>query len=63
MEIHVSLKKFLLDMEMRILSHYLSKHGNNITRAANDLQVNRTTLVEKLKRYKMMPTCRTKKRM
>ncbi|MEC4683818.1 MAG: helix-turn-helix domain-containing protein [Nitrospirota bacterium] len=45
------LGSFLADIERRLVLHALEKAGRNRSRAAEILGINRTTLIEKIKRF------------
>lgn len=51
--INVSLKQHLSDIEGRLIEEALSQSGGVVARAADLLGVGRTTLVEKIRRYKI----------
>jgi DNA-binding NtrC family response regulator len=47
----VSLQDMLCDLEKAIIINALSEHGNVKARASDYLSLNRTTLVEKCRKY------------
>lgn len=46
----ISLREMLDDLETELIVQALEKNGWNQTRAASDLGMNRTTLIEKMKK-------------
>jgi sigma-54 specific flagellar transcriptional regulator A len=48
----VSLKEHLADLEKKIISHALNHAGGNITRTAQLLKLQRTTLIQKMNKFK-----------
>jgi sigma-54 specific flagellar transcriptional regulator A len=47
----LDLKSYLVQMEVSLIKQALSATQNNVSRAAKLLKMNRTTLVEKIKKY------------
>jgi sigma-54 specific flagellar transcriptional regulator A len=49
----IDLKSYLIDVEVQIIQKALSQTSGNVSRAAKLLQTNRTTLVEKIRKFKL----------
>ena len=49
----LSLKDHLADMERSLLEQALARAGGNVSQTARLLQLQRTTLIEKLNKYAM----------
>ena len=47
----IDLKSYLVDMEVQLIQQALSQTEGNVSQAAKLLQTNRTTLVEKIRKY------------
>ena len=47
----IDMKKYLADIEVALIEQALSKANNVVARAASMLQIRRTTLVEKMRKY------------
>jgi sigma-54 specific flagellar transcriptional regulator A len=50
----IDLKSFLVDMEVQLIQRALEQTGGNVSQAAKLLKTNRTTLVEKIKKYELV---------
>ena len=49
----LDLKSYLVDMEVQLIQKALSQTDGNVSQAAKLLQTNRTTLVEKIRKYEL----------
>ncbi|MDB1123295.1 sigma-54 dependent transcriptional regulator [Vibrio algarum] len=49
----LNLKEYLADLEVDLISQALNKHDGVVARAADMLEIRRTTLVEKMKKYNL----------
>nr|MDA3806429.1 sigma-54 dependent transcriptional regulator [Thiomicrorhabdus sp.] len=49
----LDLKSYLVEMEVQLIQRALSQTDGNVSRAAKLLQTNRTTLVEKIRKYEL----------
>ncbi|MFT5218338.1 MAG: sigma-54 specific flagellar transcriptional regulator A [Planctomycetota bacterium] len=49
----IDMKKYLTDIEISLIANALSKTDNVVARAANMLNMRRTTLVEKMRKYEI----------
>ncbi len=49
----IDLKSYLVDMEVQLIQQALSQTDGNVSQAAKLLQTNRTTLVEKIRKYEL----------
>ena len=49
----IDMKKYLTDIEISLIEQALSKNNNVVARAANMLNMRRTTLVEKMRKYEI----------
>ncbi len=47
----IDLKSYLVEMEVQLIQKALSQTEGNVSQAAKLLQMNRTTLVEKIRKY------------
>ncbi|MCF6299126.1 MAG: sigma-54 dependent transcriptional regulator [Thiomicrorhabdus sp.] len=49
----IDLKSYLVDMEVQLIQQALAQTDGNVSQAAKLLQTNRTTLVEKIRKYEL----------
>jgi len=49
----LDLKSYLVEMEVQLIQKALSQTDGNVSQAAKLLQTNRTTLVEKIRKYEL----------
>ena len=52
----IDMKKYLTDIEIALIEQALSKTNNVVARAATMLNMRRTTLVEKMRKYEIERT-------
>ena len=55
---NISLRELIADIEKRIIVQTLERVDGSQKRAAEELRLNPTTLHEKMKRYKILPSAR-----
>ena len=49
----IDLKSYLVEMEVQLIQQALTQTEGNVSQAAKLLQTNRTTLVEKIRKYEL----------
>ena len=49
----IDLKSYLVEMEVQLIQQALAQTEGNVSQAAKLLQTNRTTLVEKIRKYEL----------